>query len=173
MTLPLPFTPRARRLIVNAMAFEAGWLVCVLGGSSVALVAGPALIGWHLWRTAGPGEWRLVVGFALAGLFIDGGLTLAGGFTFHRPGAHGTMPDAWPLPLWLWMLWPLFATLVRHSLSWLWPYPWLATCCGAAGAALSYYGGSVLARVTLAPWLVPAEALAWGLVCALLARQRP
>lgn len=50
---------------------------------------------------------------------------------------------------------------------------WLATCCGAAGGALSYYGGSVLAEVTLAPWLLPAEALAWGLICALLARQRP
>jgi len=58
--------------------------------------------------------------------------------------------------------------LVRHSLDWLWRYPWLATLCGGTGGALSYYGGSVLASVELAVWLLPAEALVWALLCALL-----
>ncbi|BBI47768.1 hypothetical protein HORIV_01890 [Vreelandella olivaria] len=40
------------------------------------------------------------------------------------------------LPLWLWMLWPLFATLVYHSLAWLWRYPLLAALCGAISGPL-------------------------------------
>jgi len=165
-----PLSHRGRALLINALAFEAGWLACVLGGSKVALGAGALLIGFHLWRVADSGEWRLLGGLALAGLCIDGGFALAGGFTFNE--AAQPVWDAGPLPLWLWMLWPLFATLVRHSLDWLWRYPWLATLCGGTGGALSYYGGSVLAGVELAVWLLPAEALVWALLCALLSRHK-
>lgn len=158
---------RLRRLALNALAFEAGWLACVLGGSQVALAAGALVVGGHLWRVAGAGEGRLLAGFAALGLAVDGGFALAGGFIFADP------TPAWlPLPLWLWMLWPLFATLVHHSLGWVWHLPWLAPLLGATGGALSYYGGSVLADVTLAPWLLPAEALAWALVFGGLAAHR-
>lgn len=160
-----PFSPRTGALLVNALAFETGWLACVLGGSLVGLVAVAGVIGHHFWRLAAPGEWRLLAGFAALGLAVDGGFTLAGGFTFNDAA-----PRFGPLPLWLWLLWPLFATLVRHALGWLWRYPWLAALCGGTGGALSYYGGSVLADVTLAPWLLPAEALVWALLCARLAR---
>jgi|AntDeeMinimDraft_5_1070356.scaffolds.fasta_scaffold11810_2 hypothetical protein len=162
-------SPTLRRQLFNALRFEIGWLACVLGGSTVALGAGALLIGWHLWRVAGSGEWRLLGGFALAGLCIDGGFALAGGFTFNDAA-----PRFGPLPLWLWlwMLWPLFATLVRHSLGWLWHFPRLAMLCGGLGGALSYYGGSVLAGVELAIWLLPAEALVWALLCALLSRHK-
>lgn len=158
-------SPALRHQLLNALLFQTGWLACVLGGSWMALGAGTLLIGWHLWRQAYPGEWRLLGGFALAGLCIDGSLALAGGFTF----INGT--SAWlPLPVWLWMLWPLFATLVRHSLGWLWRFPRLAMLCGGLGGALSYYSGSVLANITLAPWLLPTEALVWALACAWLSR---
>lgn len=167
----LAVSPALRRQLLNALGFEAGWLACVLGGSWVALGAGTLLIGWHLWRLAYPGEWRLLGGLALTGLVIDGGLALAGGFTFNETAQP--VLDAGPLPLWLWMLWPLFATLVRHSLGWLWRFPRLAMLCGGLGGALSYYGGSVLAGVTLAPWLLPAEALTWALLCAWLSRRAP
>jgi len=69
--------------VLNALRFEAGWLLCVLGGSWVAAIAGGSLLAWHLWRCARPGEWQFIAGFALLGLVIDGGLQLLGGFDFN------------------------------------------------------------------------------------------
>tara|TARA_R110000850_G_scaffold102197_7_gene211066 strand:+ start:1953 stop:2447 length:495 start_codon:yes stop_codon:yes gene_type:complete len=152
-------------LVANALLFEAGWLLCVLGGSWVAAVAGSGLLAWHLWRCALPGEARFIAGFALLGLVIDGGLKLLGGFDFNDQALILGL-----LPLWLWMLWPLFATLVYHSLAWLWRYPLLAAAAGGISGPLSYYGGALLADVTLAPWLLPAQALIWAALCAGISR---
>ena len=152
------------KLVFNLVGFEAGWLLCVLGGSWVALATGLVLIGGHLWFIARPGEWRLLAGFAGLGLLLDGSLTLLGGFDFS---GHSQLFGL--LPLWLWMLWPLFATLLAHSLTWLWRLPRLAALAGAISGPLSYYGGGVLAGVSLAPWLLPVQALIWGTLCYLLA----
>lgn len=156
---------RLRGLLFNALRFETGWLLCVLGGSWVAAFAGAGLLGWHFWRCARPGEWRFIGVFALLGLAIDGGLYLAGGFDFS-----GYTLIAGVLPLWLWMLWPLFATLVFHSLFWLWRYPLVAAACGAISAPLSYWGGAAIADVGLAPWLLPAQAVIWAALCAGISR---
>jgi len=152
------------KLVFNLVGFEAGWLLCVLGGSWVALATGLVLIGGHLRFIARPGEWRLLAGFAGLGLLLDGSLTLLGGFDFS---GHSQLFGL--LPLWLWMLWPLFATLLAHSLTWLWRLPRLAALAGAISGPLSYYGGGVLAGVSLAPWLLPVQALIWGTLCYLLA----
>lgn len=148
------------KLLANLAAFQAGWFACVLGGSRVGLLAVALILTLHLAWLARPGEWRWLAGFAALGLVVDGGLTLAGGFAF----AEGT-PLLGGMPAWLWLLWPLFATLVHHSLAWLWQSPWLATLGGATSGPLSYYAGARLAGVELAPWLLPAEALAWALIC--------
>nr|WP_298416145.1 DUF2878 family protein [uncultured Halomonas sp.] len=146
--------------LFNLIAFEVGWLACVLGGSLIGGLVVSVIIAVHLIWLAYPGEWRWIVGFALLGLIVDGGLTLIGGFTFANP-------HWWPLPLppWLWALWPLFATLLLHSLTWLWRYPVLAMLCGAISGPLSYLGGAELAEITLAPWLLPAQAVIWALLC--------
>lgn len=152
-------------LLLNILRFEAGWLLCVLGGSWAALAGGSALIAWHLYAQARPGEWRLLLGFAVLGLLVDGSLAAAGGYDFS-----GHAPLLGVIPLWLWMLWPLFATLVLHSLAWLWRYPWLALLGGAVSGPLSYYGGALLADVTIAPWLLPVQAVIWGGMCWVIAR---
>ncbi|MEQ6918701.1 DUF2878 domain-containing protein [Halomonas aquatica] len=155
----------AGRMLYNLAAFQAGWFACVLGGSTIGLVAVAMIITLHLAWLAHPGEWRWLAGFALLGLAFDGGLALAGGFAFgDEARALGVLPP------WLWLLWPLFATLVHHSLAWLWQYPWLALLGGATSGPLSYYAGARLAGVELAPWLLPAEAMAWALICLILAR---
>lgn len=151
---------RWQGLLYNALRFEAGWLLCVVGGSWAAAFAGAGLLGWHFWRCANAGEWRFIGAFALLGLLIDGGLHLAGGFDF---GEYTLVAGL--LPLWLWMLWPLFATLVFHSLVWLWRYPLIAALCGAISGPLSYLGGAAIANVTLAPWLLPAQAFIWAALC--------
>ncbi|MGM0914316.1 MAG: DUF2878 domain-containing protein [Pseudomonadota bacterium] len=158
--------PGKVRLVANLVAFEAGWAACVLGGSLVGAVVVAAILAAHLRWQARPGEWRWLVGFALLGLAVDGGLALAGGFAFgDAPLAFGL------LPAWLWLLWPLFATLLHHSLAWLWARPRLAILGGATGGPLSYYAGAELAGVTLAPWLLPAQALVWAGLCLWLCRR--
>ncbi|SEL78905.1 DUF2878 domain-containing protein [Halomonas daqiaonensis] len=148
------------KLLANLAAFQAGWFACILGGSRVGLLVAAMIITLHLAWLARPGEWRWLVGFAALGLVVDGSLTLAGGFDF----ADGTRVLG-VMPMWLWLLWPLFATLIHHSLAWLWRTPWLAVLGGATSGPLSYYGGAHLAGVELAPWLLPAEAFAWALIC--------
>ncbi|MBB3185434.1 hypothetical protein FHR95_003015 [Halomonas fontilapidosi] len=154
------------KMLVNLAAFQAGWFACVLGGSRIGLLVASAIIALHLAWLARPGEWRWLAGFAALGLVVDGGLTLAGGFDF----ANG-LPLLGGMPPWLWLLWPLFATLIHHSLAWLWQYPWLAVLGGATSGPLSYYAGASLAGVELAPWLLPAEALTWALICLTLSRR--
>ncbi|MDI5922470.1 DUF2878 domain-containing protein [Halomonas sp. LR5S13] len=153
-------------MLANLAAFQAGWFACVLGGSGVGLLVAAVILTLHLAWLARPGEWRWLAGFAALGLVVDGGLTLAGGFDF----ADGS-PLLGGLPPWLWLLWPLFATLIHHSLAWLWQSPWLAVLGGATSGPLSYYAGARLAGVELAPWLLPAEALAWALICLVLSRR--
>nr|WP_282103650.1 DUF2878 domain-containing protein [Halomonas getboli] len=152
--------------MANLAGFQLGWLACVLGGSLVGLVVAGGVIAAHLRWQARPGEWRWLAGFAALGLVVDGGLALAGGFRFP--------PETFllgPLPLWLWLLWPLFATLLQHSLAWLWRHPWLAAAGGATSGPLSYYAGAALSGVTLAPWLLAAEALAWAALCLWLSQR--
>ncbi|MDZ7854143.1 MAG: DUF2878 domain-containing protein [Halomonas sp.] len=148
------------KMLTNLAAFQIGWFACVLGGSGIGLLTTTVIIALHLTWLARSGEWRWLVGFAALGLAVDGGMALAGGFGFaDETRVLGVMP------MWLWLLWPLFATLVHHSLAWLWQYPWLAVLGGATSGPLSYYGGARLAGVDLAPWLLPAEALVWALIC--------
>ncbi len=160
----LPDSPL--KMLVNLAAFQAGWFACVLGGSVIGVLAAAAVITLHLVWLARPGEWRWLAGFAALGLVVDGGLTLAGGFAF----AEGSSLLG-GMPLWLWLLWPLFATLIHHSLAWLWQTPWLAMLGGATSGPLSYYAGARLAGVELTPWLLPAEALIWALICLGLCRR--
>lgn len=154
------------RSLLNVAAFQAGWFACVLGGSRVGAAVAAVILTLHLCYLARPNEWRWLAGFAGLGAIVDGGLTLAGGFDFgERPEVLGV------LPLWLWLLWPLFATLLHHSLHWLWRHPWLATLGGAVSGPSSYFAGAHLADVTLAPWLLPAQAVVWALLCLLLSRR--
>ncbi|WP_299235816.1 DUF2878 domain-containing protein [uncultured Halomonas sp.] len=167
----MPEPPSGRRLspprlLANLLTFEAGWLACVLGGSLVGGAVAAALLAAHLRWQARPGEWRWLLGFILLGLAVDGGLTRVGGFDFGDSRLALGL-----LPAWLWLLWPLFATLLHHSLAWLWSRPRLAVLGGAVGGPLSYYAGAKLAEVSLAPWLLPAQAVIWAGLCLWLCRR--
>jgi hypothetical protein len=164
-------TPRFT-VLANAGLFQVGWFSCVLGGSNGALLATPLILAAHLWLIVPKAqrlrELRWLAGFLALGMVVDGSLALAGGYG-PTEGPSGW--QAWlPLPVWLWCLWPLFASTVHHALAWLWRHQWLAAAGGAISAPLSYYGGAQLAGIPLADWLLPTQALIWGSLCLGIAR---
>lgn len=161
------------RLLLNAGLFQLGWFSCVLGGSLVATLMAPLILAFHL-AVIVPAhqrrrELRWLIGFAALGMVIDGSLSLAGGYSL-TPEASVGWAQWLPLPVWMWWLWPLFASTIHHALAWLWKRPWLAAAGGAVSAPLSYYGGAQFAGIGLADWLLPAQSLIWGVMCLGIAR---
>lgn len=78
---------------------------------------------------------------ALSGVLIDSLLAMMGVYIFSDSGQF------LPVPLWLVMLWLVFAATVRHSLRYLQDKYWLAAALGAVGGPLSYLGGMKLGAV--------------------------
>ena len=121
---------------VNALLFQAGWFICVLGGNSGWLILALVILLVHwVWR----GDGRLMVEAFIIGLALDSGLMWLNVYDFH--------PNRWLVPLWLAMLWPLLAMTLRHCLAWTARPWWLAAGLGAVAGPVSYYAGGRLAGV--------------------------
>ncbi|WP_437179974.1 DUF2878 domain-containing protein [Pseudomonas fakonensis] len=149
--------------LANALWLQAGWWLCVLGAQRPWLLL-PVLMGLALHLRLSPsGEAKALCRVALLGWLLDSLLAALGVFAF----------DAWPLPLWLALLWLVLASGLRHSLAWAGRPLWLGALAGAVGGPLAYLGGARLADVALplGP-LVTALLLAglWALVLPLLVR---
>jgi hypothetical protein len=136
------------RLLVNAGLFQLGWFACVLGAQRpwLLLVAVACLLVHLLWL-ATRDELRLVLLTALLGWLLDSTLLNLGLFDF---GGGASVA-----PLWLALLWALFATTLRHCLAWTARPWWRASLLGAIGGPLSYLAGAELAGVGLAWGLLP------------------
>jgi hypothetical protein len=150
--------------LANAVLFQIGWLACVLGGNSLWLLLALAVLVIHLrWISSWPQEGRLILSVVIIGTAVDSALRGLGVFEFK---------DLSPLiPLWLMLLWALFATTLRHCLQWSASPWWLASLFGAAGGALSYGAGGRLAGVQFPFGELPTLigiALLWALLFPLL-----
>ncbi|PYB80932.1 DUF2878 domain-containing protein [Pseudomonas sp. LB-090624] len=140
-----------RWLVANALWLQLGWWLCVLGASTTSLLLlVPLGLVLHLWACPQPrAEARALVRVTLAGCVLDSVLGAVGVFDFA----------AWPLPLWLALLWLVLASGLRHSLAWAgWPFL-RGAAIGAVGGPLAYLGGARLADVAL-----PHGPLATGLL---------
>jgi hypothetical protein len=149
------------RTLLNAGFFQLGWFACVLGAQRpwLLLIAITCLAIHLLWISKNPDEWRLLLWVAACGWVLDSALLHLGVFQF--PGAMLV------LPLWLAILWLLFASTLRHSLSWTKRPWWMGSLLGAFGGPLSYWGGARLADVGLPLGVWPSVlilALIWALL---------
>lgn len=156
------------RLITNIALFQVGWFVCLLGGSLWALLfTATALVIHAKFIQHSLKEWRLLAGFAAAGIIWDGLLMSTGLIQFSPPQDTLMIAGYFTIiPAWLICLWVLFAITVNHSLYWLAPYPWLAALLTAFFAPVSYYAGVQLSEAQLSqPYWQPLLAVAcgWGL----------
>ena len=131
--------------IVNALAFQIGWLVCVLGGNFWALIYTLPVLILHFRFFPGGRADVMPIGLALLlGWLHDTGLTWAGVLVFD---SGSVFP-----PPWLWCLWLLMGATLKHSLSIIYDHPARAALVGAIAGPLAYAGGVALSD---ADWGMP------------------
>jgi hypothetical protein len=152
--------------LVNALLFQSGWFICVLGGNSYWLLGVLAILLGHLaWYGTWKNEGRLMVLAFVLGALVDGQLRVMGVLTFAEPGFLA--------PLWMGLLWPLLAMTLGHCLAWTARPLWLAAGLGAVSGPLSYYAGAQLAGVGMPLGLITTVAILaaiWAVVFPLLHR---
>lgn len=158
------------RLLLNAGLFQLGWFACVFGASrpGLLLIALGCLVVHLLWVAQAADEWRALLKAGGCGWVLDSVLMQVGVFDFGLASGN-----AWVLPLWLAVLWLLFASTLRHSLHWIARRWWLGSLLGAIGGPLSYLGGAKLAGVGLPLGLWPSLlllAVIWAALLPLIQR---
>jgi hypothetical protein len=149
-----------RPVLLDAVLFQLGWIACVAGGNSGALLAALLVLPLH-WALVSRDarEWLFAIVLGSAGLAVDLAWQAAGALHFAQT-VGGVLPP------WLAVLWLLFALALFHSLAWLQGRPLLAASCGALAGPVTYLAGlrlgaaeSALAPVQLALLMAPAWAV--------------
>jgi hypothetical protein len=124
--------------ILNLAIFQAGWIVCVVGGDLYAIVyTAIALLIHHWYVLEKNSEWQLIAIVTVVGSLWDILMALSGMLYYADSGFLG-------IPIWLICLWALFATTFMHSLSWFSRYLWIAAVFAAVMGPASYWFGSEL-----------------------------
>ena len=135
--------------IINFVLFQAAWFVCVLGASynqtylALALSIIILLIHFSLIKKRML-DLKLIIIAGLIGLLFDGVLLNFDLIIYNDPG----LPYPYT-PIWIVMLWMIFAMTLNHSLAWLSQKYYLAILFGAIGGPLAYIAGEKLGAITL------------------------
>lgn len=128
--------------LINALIFQVGWFVCVIGGD---LWAGAftfcALVFHFRVFPGGMNDGPAIAVAVFLGLVHDSLLAYTGVLVFA-----GEAPFP---PVWLGCLWALLGMSLRHSLKWIYDRPWIAALAGAVSGPLAYAGGVALSEVDL------------------------
>mgnify|MGYP005995734941 FL=1 len=124
----------------NAIWFQATWFCCVMGREPwlpLAILS----VGLHFILVQDRlSELRCLLPVALAGISVDVLLTLAGVFVFDQ---------YWLVPLWLVILWWVFAAALCRSFARIGQLPWLAALLGSVAVPFNYLVGAGLGAVSL------------------------
>jgi len=163
---------RTSPVLVNALAFQAGWWAVVLSAArdvaAIGLLVVTLVLAWHLARVRpGRAEAALIAGAALIGLVFDSLLLATGWVAFAGGALFGVLA-----PLWMVALWANFAATLNVSLRVLRAWPWLAALLGGLGGPLAYWGGAGLGAMSLVEPLPALLVLAagWAVLTPLLFR---
>jgi uncharacterized membrane protein YqaE (UPF0057 family) len=138
----------SRSIIINILLFQLGWFACVLGGAYghplLGSLVAVAIILFHCYRaTDKNSEIRLLVLALIIGFVFESIVSWQGLARYD----HGQYFDM-IAPHWMILMWPLFATTLNLSMSWLKNLaPLLVGLFGAAFAPLAYYAGFKLGAV--------------------------
>lgn len=166
-----PVAASRQRVILNFVAFQAGWFACVLGAAHGWAWAGTAfaavLVAVHVQLAVRPAEELKLVLIALAigsvwdsALLACGWIDFTSGFLFRGLAPH-----------WILALWALFAMTLNVSLGWLKKRLAIAAVLGAVSGPLAYWGGVRLGAVTFVNpvFAVIALSIGWAVITPVLA----
>lgn len=137
------------RTIVNVVAFQAGWLACVISAANglpwAGVIVATAAVLLHLLLAANAAAELRLIALALAmGAVFDSAL-LATGWVSYPSGALST----YMAPYWILAMWALFATTLNVCMSWLKRSVALAAVLGLICGPLSYLAGARLGGIAL------------------------
>ncbi len=161
--------PALSRALRSLLAFQLGWLACVLGGAvhtnAAGIIAAAVVVTLHLWRLPAPNrEAPLLLIATLMGITLDS-LPVFFQFIAYRGGAIDGLA-----PPWIVAMWPMFATTLTPVFKGLRGRPWLAVALGVLVPG-AYYLGAQLGAATFEPpiWRgLLALALIWGIALPVL-----
>lgn len=151
--------------VANAIMFQLGWWICVLGAAKGWPLVGPlvavVLLAAHFaCQKTPPWEWKIILVGTVGGFFIDSMLRVVGVLDFG---------GALFAPPWLVALWALLAMTINHSISWLSRNLTGASLFGFLGGPLAYYGGAQLGALAVHGWADWALlAVVWAVIVPLL-----
>jgi len=160
--------------LFNSLLYTLGWFWCVWCGANdqsvVGFLGGIFLIFIQLMNTAFASRLILrkdlfllllasVLGFLMELAFLQGGV-------IAYSHSNGNLP-----PLWIFILYPLFALLLNHSLRFLQKSYLVTFLFGVLGAPLSYIAGQHMGAATLnysllSAWIV--IGISWGILLVVL-----
>lgn len=135
-------------LLINLILFQLGWFACVLGGANDHVVVGCliafAVIIYHFLQSIDSRlELKLVSIALLIGLLYESAMVNLSLAHYQHGLVHNAIA-----PLWMILMWPLFATTLNLSMRWLKSMSlWLIAIIGAVSAPFAYYAGNRLGAV--------------------------
>ena len=160
-----------KSIIINFALFQLGWFACVLGGAYDLTLIGSlialSVIAYHLYRAEQPGqELRLLMLAVFIGIVFE---SIISTLDLAHYNSGQILENI--APLWMILMWPLFATTLNLSMRWLKNITLLLTSLvGLVFAPLAYYAGNNLGAVEYDVPLLSLSiiAMSWALLLPLL-----
>jgi len=147
--------------ILNAVAFQACWFACVIGGSLWGAIAVGLFFAWHQ-RISSRFEWLFIIAIAGIGSALD---TL-----WYQLGLIGFPAyELAVIPVWLFLLWLAFAATLLHSLNYLFSRPLFITLASAVAAPGSYYAGQRLGALETNTYGLMTISVSWAVLMGIAA----
>jgi hypothetical protein len=131
--------------LTNALIFQLGWFVCILGGSALAVGFTAIILFIHFFFVNRRCDDAIAVVLAVI-------LGLAHDLLLIHTGQIQFLESAQLPPMWLVCLWALLGITLNHSLQWIYYRPLWSSLLGAMLAPLSYLAGVTLSS---AEWSSP------------------
>jgi hypothetical protein len=157
-------------LLVNFIGFQVGWFACVLGAANdkelLGMIIALGIVVYHVVSQADLiNELKLVLVAVVIGLLWETWVLNLN--ILHYP-SHLEV-SFWP-PMWLIMMWALFATTINLSMGWLKGRWILAVLMGAVFGPLAFVAGEKLGAVMFLDSTLSIITLSvgWGLLMPLL-----
>ncbi|TDT41406.1 uncharacterized protein DUF2878 [Halospina denitrificans] len=159
------------RSLANFILFQLGWCVAVLYPGTLAALVLLGIVAVHLLLiSAFPlRELRFIIMVTVLGSVLDVVHRTSGVLDF--PGYVGAYSEGM-IPLWLVMLWAVFATAVNHCLYWMRNYRVILFGLPPFAGAFAYYTAEQFGAIEIGHGLlgILAIAIGWGLVYPLMVR---